>query len=215
MFDQYREAVQGSVAEVGAGIGTFSERMLAVGAERLLLLEPEPSCAQILEQRFGGDGRVRIAREELPDAPTLREGGYDLIVCQNVLEHVEDDDAAVRAMAAGLKPGGRLALLVPAHPRLFGPLDETYGHHRRYTRERARAVVSAAGLEIDDLYSFNLLGVAGWWAMNRRPGARLSDRSLAAYEAMVRFWRPVEEMIRLPWGLSLIVQARRPPTNTS
>ena len=209
MFDQYRPAVRGAVAEIGAGIGTFSERILAAGPERLLLLEPEEPSASVLERRFGDDPRVQLEREALPAAPSLSADSFDLVVCQNVLEHVDDDGAAVAAMAAALAPSGRLALLVPAHPRLFGGLDEHYGHHRRYPRQRLRALVEGAGLELTGLYSFNLLGVPGWWLQSRRPGARVTSRSLAVYEALLRFWRPVEERLRPRWGLSLIAHARR------
>jgi 2-polyprenyl-3-methyl-5-hydroxy-6-metoxy-1,4-benzoquinol methylase len=212
MFEQYSDAVRGSVAEVGAGIGTFSQRILAAGAERALLLEPEASCAQTLEQRFAGDPRVRIAKEELPDSHSLRDGGFDLVVCQNVLEHVADDAASVAAMGAALAPGGQLALLVPAHPGLFGPLDQAYGHFRRYTRARVVALIGGAGLEMVDLYSFNLLGVPGWWLKNRRPSARIGPASLAAYEALVGLWRPLERWRRPPWGLSLVARARRTST---
>jgi 2-polyprenyl-3-methyl-5-hydroxy-6-metoxy-1,4-benzoquinol methylase len=210
MYEQYAPYVHGSVAEVGAGIGTFSERMLAGGAERLLLLEPDPACIGVLERRLGTNASVRVAAEGLPGSPALAEAGLDLVVCQNVLEHIEDDQGSIDAMAAALAPGGRMTLLVPAHPRLYGPLDDAYGHYRRYTRRRLRLLFERAGLEVTDLYSFNLLGVAGWWVTNRRPGAVVNPRSLAVYEALVRFWRPIERRLRPPWGLSLIVHARRP-----
>ena len=87
-----------------------------------------------------------------------------------MLEHIADDHAAMAAMARTLRPGGRLTALVPAHPRLYGPLDRAFGHYRRYTRERLRDVVEAAGLEVERLYSFNLLGVLGWLAKNRTGG---------------------------------------------
>ena len=114
-------------------------------------------------------------------------------------------------MADALAPGGQLTLLVPANPRLFGPLDDAYGHHRRYTRERLRMLFEQAELDVLDLYAFNTLGIAGWWATNRRPGSRVGPRSLAVYESLVRFWQPLERRLRPPWGLSLIVHARRPP----
>jgi SAM-dependent methyltransferase len=209
MFDQYASDVRGRVAEIGAGIGTFSERILASGADSLLLVEPDPTCAAALEWRFGADPRVELSRDELPDAPALRGGGFDLVVCQNVLEHIRDDAAAVEAMAAALAPEGRLVVLVPAHPGLYGSLDRTYGHFRRYDRERLGAIVRGAGLEVVDLYSFNLLGVVGWWFKNLRPGSRVSARSLAAYELLVGVWRPVEERLRPRRGLSLIARARR------
>jgi SAM-dependent methyltransferase len=204
MFAQYSASVRGAVAEVGAGIGTFSERILATGAESLLLVEPAQSCLPVLKQKFGHNRRVRIVNELLPGAPSLREGGFQLIVCQNVLEHVADDAAAVQAMASSLAPGGCLALLVPAHPRLFGGLDDSYGHFRRYSRARIRALFQPAGLEVAKLRSFNALGIAGWWVKNRKPGTNLDEGSLRAYEALVRVWRPIEDRLKLPIGLSLV-----------
>jgi hypothetical protein len=112
-------------------------------------------------------------------------------------------------MAAVLKPGGRLLLLVPAGPRLFGPLDEVYGHHRRYTRDHLREVVASSGLEVEDLYAFNLLGVPGWWVSNLRRRRSISPASVRAYELLLRGWRPIERRVKPRWGLSLIVRARK------
>jgi SAM-dependent methyltransferase len=212
MFSQFEDDVGDAVVEIGAGIGTFSDRVLAVGAKELLLIEPEPACAEVLEQRFAGDPRVRTVRETLPESPTLagRPGHFDFALCQNVLEHVEDDAAAMQAIARSLKPGGRAGVLVPAHPRLFGSLDRAFGHHRRYTRLALGEIVEGAGLMIRALYSFNLLGVAGWWAKSRTGATQLDSGSLSAYELLVRAWRPLEERLGLPWGLSLIVRAEKP-----
>jgi SAM-dependent methyltransferase len=132
------------------------------------------------------------------------------VLCQNVLEHIDDDAAAVADMAAALRPGGRLALLVPAHQRLYGSLDLAYGHRRRYEADELRGLIEAAGLEVDELAPFNLLGVAGWWASNRTAAGRIGRGSLRAYEALARAWRPLETRLRPPWGLSLIAQAHRP-----
>jgi SAM-dependent methyltransferase len=213
MFEQCLPFVRGDVAEVGAGIGTFSERLAAQrSVSTLLLVEPEPSCAESLTQSFQEDSRVTVVRETLPDSPALSEraGKIDFLLCQNVLEHIEQETPAVSAMAEALRPGGHLTLLVPAHPRLYGHLDRIYGHHRRYTRERLRGLVIEAGLEIEDLYSFNLLGVPGWWLNRFRGSPRISRNSLRAYEALLALWQPIEQRRRPPWGLSLIAQARKP-----
>jgi 2-polyprenyl-3-methyl-5-hydroxy-6-metoxy-1,4-benzoquinol methylase len=212
MFEQFAPHVRGRMVEIGAGIGTFSERALAAGAERLLLVEPEEGCAGELERRFGGDARVEIARELLPDSPALKAiaGQADFVLCQNVLEHIEDDRAAAAAMAAALRPGGHLTLLVPALPRLFGTLDLAYGHWRRYTPGSLRAVVESAGLEVVDLHWFNALGIPGWWLKNRRASTGIGPLALRAYDAAVVPWRALERRVRPPAGLSLIVHARRP-----
>jgi SAM-dependent methyltransferase len=210
MFEQFAGDARGDVAEVGAGIGTFSTRLLAHGLESLLLVEPEAVCADMLLERFGDDPRVNVVREELPEAPSLRLESFDFVLCQNVLEHIPADGAAVEAMGRALRPGGRLGLLVPAGPRLFGPLDRVYGHERRYTRESLRRLVADAGLRVLDLYPFNTLGIPGWWAKNRVGAHSLGTRSLAAYEALLPLWRPLERRLRPPWGLSLVARAERP-----
>jgi SAM-dependent methyltransferase len=212
MFAQFEEHVHGRVLEVGSGIGTFSERILSRPVSHVLLMEPYLPCVDVLRKEFSDRPNVTILPETLPDSPSLAEERerVDFILCQNVLEHIEDHEAALRAMAASLKPGGRLGLLVPAHPRLFGNLDRKYEHHRRYTRPLLRELLPAAGFEIDDLYSFNVLGIPGWWVQSRREDGQISRRSLAAYEFLLRGWRPLEERIRPPVGLSLIAQARKP-----
>ena len=212
MFAQFQPALASPACELGPGVGTFTERLLAAGVDPLLLIEPDPALAAVLERRFGDDGRVTLARDWLPDSPALEAaaGTLGFILCQNVLEHIEDDEGAVRVMAQALRPGGSVALLVPAHPRLFGSLDRAFGHHRRYSRERVQRLFSAAGLELVDLRSFNMLGVLGWWAKSRVGATSLGSGSLTLYDAMVPLWSRVEGRVRPRVGLSLIAHGRRP-----
>ena len=210
-FDQFADLVAGTVLEVGAGVGTFTQLLLDRGARRVLAIEPHPEGAAAARARFGDDARVVVAEELLPDAPSLEgvAGACDLVICQNVLEHIDDDGAAMAAMARSLAPGGRLTLLVPAGPRLFNRLDERYGHHRRYTRQRLVDLAAPAGLQLEHLRSFNLLGVPGWFVQGRRRSPSISPASLRVYEAALRVWRPIEDRLHLPGGLSLVARYRR------
>ncbi|MBN9623601.1 MAG: methyltransferase domain-containing protein [Actinobacteria bacterium] len=213
MFEQFEEDVKGRVLEVGAGIGTFSERLLAKPIDHLWAMEPWEPCVEALNRDFGSNERVTVVDEALPGAPSLEDqrGRIDFILCQNVLEHIGDDQGALDAMSAALRPGGRLHLLVPGNPRLYGPLDRSYGHFRRYTKAVVRERLMLAGLEVDDLYSFNALGIPGWWVQNRRgTNAEISSGSLRAYEALLKIWKPVEKRWRPPMGLSVIARAGKP-----
>jgi SAM-dependent methyltransferase len=213
MFEQFERDVRGRVLEVGAGIGTFSELLLEKPVSEALLMEPHRPCAEVLEREYAGNAKVKVLCEALPHAPSLdgEQESIDFILCQNVLEHIREDVSSLRAMAAVLKPGGRLGLLVPAHPRLYGPLDTAYGHERRYTKPILRERLQSAGFEVDDLYAFNALGIPGWWVQNRRgSAANISSGALKAYEAMLRAWKPIERRWRPPVGLSVIAQARKP-----
>jgi len=113
----------------------------------------------------------------------------------------------VKTMAAALAPGGRMTLHVRAHPRLYGRLDLRYNHFRRYDREGLVRLVPAAGLQMLEPRSFGPLGVPGWWIKNRTGAPGLDERSLRVYEALLRLWRPMEERLRPPVGLSLVAQA--------
>jgi hypothetical protein len=123
---------------------------------------------------------------------------------------VRKDVRGVEVMASSLRRGGRLGVLVPAAPRLYGSLDRRYGHERRYTRGTLRDLLEQANLRVTDLYSFNTLGIPGWALKNLTGATSLGRRSLATYEALLPLWRPIEDHLRLPWGLSLIAHAERP-----
>jgi SAM-dependent methyltransferase len=210
MFDHFRPFVHGRVAEIGAGIGMFTERLLASPAvKHVTAIEPEPSLADRL--RAIEDDRIVVAAEELPDSPTLQASAesFDYVLCQNVLEHIPDDIMATRAMAAAVKPGGAMTILVPAHPWLYGRLDAMYGHERRYTPERLRVALDRPNLEILRIYRFNALGILGWIVKNRQSEPSLDPRSLRAYELLLKGWRPIEDRVRLPVGLSLIAHVRK------
>jgi len=212
MFSVLGPSRPGPMLEIGAGIGTFSRLLLDAGAAPLVIVEPEEACAAELQRLFAGDGRVELAQDFLPQADAVRSrpGAFRYALAQNVLEHIEDDAGALTAVVDALEPGGELALLVPAHPFLYGRLDERFGHFRRYTRPRLRALVREAGAELTSLRSFNLLGVPGWWIAGRTRWLDIGEGSLRTYEALVRYWRPCEELLRPPIGLSLVARARKP-----
>jgi SAM-dependent methyltransferase len=212
MFSVLSPSAPGPMLEIGAGIWTFSRRLLDSGANPLLVIEPEDACVRELEKAFANDSRVEVVRELLPDSPTLasRPRSFGYALCQNVLEHIEDDVAALAAVVDALEPGGELAVLVPAHPALYGRLDRNFGHFRRYTRGAVRELVSAAGAELTSLRSFNALGVPGWWLSGKARAMDITDGALAVYEALVVPWRPIEDLLRPPVGLSLVARARKP-----
>jgi SAM-dependent methyltransferase len=99
----------------------------------------------------------RIAREDagqplmqfdLTRAP-LPDGSLDAIVALNVLEHIEDDRAAVEQMHRMLRPGGVAIIELPAGPRLYDVFDKALLHHRRYTRAGAEALFEQAGFRVE------------------------------------------------------------------
>jgi SAM-dependent methyltransferase len=84
------------------------------------------------------------------DATSLpfETASFDALVLAEVLEHVEDDYAALAESARVLRPGGVLGITVPRNPAWFSRSDEWAGHIRRYTREQLESRVAAAGFVI-------------------------------------------------------------------
>jgi SAM-dependent methyltransferase len=203
MFERLRPWVGRRVLEIGAGIGNMSAFL--TDRERLVLTDTEDYYLGRLRARFGAERHVTVAELRLPAAePRLRAERLDTVVCLNVLEHIEDDRASLRAMRDLLQPGGRLVLLVPALRTLYGTLDEALGHFRRYARSELSAKFREAGFQLRHLEYFNLAGVPGWWFAGRVLRRRLIPTgALRWYEALVPLFR-LESL--LPWriGQSLI-----------
>jgi SAM-dependent methyltransferase len=208
ILDRARPFLGRSVLDLGAGIGTFSEPLSAT--LDVVALEPDPRLAAQLRRRAEGNPRLRVLEG---DAATLARGldaRFDSILCLNVLEHVQDDAEALRACFEALEPRGHLLLLVPAHPALFGAVDELGGHVRRYEKAGLRDTLERAGFGVVDLRHVNPLGAVGWLVFSRLLRRNQVPRGpLAAYDRLVPLLRLLDRL-RLPVGLSLWAVARRP-----
>lgn len=208
MYERLAPWIAGRVLEVGAGIGNISQFL--VDRPQVVLTDTDGGYRTELARRFGRRSNVRVTALTLPEpAADLPPAAFDTVVCLNVLEHIERDREALATIRDLLAPGGRLVLLVPALPALYGTLDRALGHHRRYTKRGLRQRYREAGLSMRRLEFFNLAGVPGWFVVGRLLRRTLIPRgSLRAYDALVPLFR-LERY--LPWrvGQSLIAIGER------
>ncbi len=203
MFDRLRRWVGRRVLEIGSGIGNLSAFL--VDCERLVLTDTREEYLDRLRTRFARHRNIAVARLVLPtELGTLAGQSFDTIICLNVLEHVDDDISALQAIRRMLAPSGRLILLVPALPVLYGTIDRALGHHRRYKRAGLASLLEATGFKLAHIEYFNLAGVPGWWFAGRVLRRQMIPAaSLKLYDALVPLFR-LERLI--PWrvGQSLI-----------
>lgn len=143
-------------------------------------------------------------------------GGYDTVLCLDVLNHVQDDRQTLTEIAEVLADGGRLILAVPAFPRLLGPRDRTLGHLRRYTRAQLRRLLSEQGLVVEVMRYWNFLALPVYVVVEHVFRRRLSDwlrygRGAGGWPNRLLGWwyRVVESRVRFPAGLTLFVIARK------
>jgi SAM-dependent methyltransferase len=90
-------------------------------------------------------------------------GGYDTVICLNVIEHVGDDRQSLMNIKTALAETGQAIVLVPQGPWNFGTLDKVLGHRRRYTRDTLNDLAAGCGLEIRNLIEFNRIGTIAWF----------------------------------------------------
>lgn len=209
LFEQLEPVLQGRVLETGSGIGTFSAKLLS--RDSVVLTDVADSYVEELQRKYGSLPHVRVIRWDLNDpAPAeIERSGVDSILCSNVLEHIRNDDAALEEMKDLLAPGGRLALLVPAHQALYNSFDRGLDHFRRYSRESLRRLLEVSGFEVEDSWYFNALGALGWYVNGNILKRRLLPANqMKLFDALVPVLR-AERHLKLPFGVSLITLARK------
>lgn len=141
----------GRILEVGCGTGHNLEMLRRFG--RVDGIEVDPAARQLASQRLGQP----ILDAPLPELPGVPDRTYDMAAILDVIEHIDEDVAGMRALAAKMKPGAKILITVPAFPWMWSAHDVVNHHKRRYTRRTLRALVEDAGLKLEMMSWFNSL----------------------------------------------------------
>ncbi len=135
-----------TILDFGAGLGTIAN---LVSAQTNCIVDCwDPTLDIQINSKY-----VRFLPAE---PPPLKQ--YDLVYSTNVLEHIENDVLALKQLHQLTKPDGKLAIFVPACPKLFGPYDKNVGHHRRYTVKEIQLKIRNAGFGKIKTSYFDVLG---------------------------------------------------------
>ena len=165
------------IADIGAGIGTFA-RALASEGHDITCVEPDPGQSRVI---------VDAGLPVVADAAALTDEGFDFIYSLNVLEHIDDDDAAAATWVRKLKPGGRMLIYVPAFQMLYSSMDRQVGHCRRYRRRSLAEVMRHAGLRVDRVRyadSAGFFATLAFKAVGNDSGA-IDKRALVTFDRLV------------------------------
>ena len=204
MADTLKPFVGERVLEVGAGMGTLTEQL--VPRRFYMATDIDPEYVRCLRERAEGRPYLRVAELDANNCHHFSALGatFDTALMLNVLEHVEDESAALTNLWSVLDAGGRAIILVPQGPSLYGTIDEIAGHYRRYTKETLQRTLEQAGFHVTHLIDFNRFSVPGWWFNGKILKRRVFLRShLRFVDAVVPLLKRLDR--RLPWGgLSLI-----------
>jgi S-adenosylmethionine-dependent methyltransferase len=190
------------VVDAGGGTGGFAVPLARAG-HRVTVVDPSPDSLAALQRRAaegGLDGRVTGLQGDLDDLPQLvAADSVDLLLCHSVLEVVDDPARALAAAAQVLRPGGRLSLLVANRAAavlaraLAGHPDEAAraltdptgrwgagdGVRRRFDTEHLQALVTGAGLVVEQLHGVRVVAdLVPGAVLDTEPGAAAALLSL-------------------------------------
>lgn len=219
----------GTIADLGCSTGYLLEDLRAAHPR-----------ARLLGLDLVAPG-LRKAHELVPEAQLVRadvcvlpmaDGSVDAIVSANLLEHVPDDEGALREMRRVLRPGGRAVIVVPAAPGTYDYYDRFLGHERRYGRGELAGKARAAGLEVLEDAHLGAPLYPAFWAVKKRNrrrfdqlrGAELEERVARdianTQDSRLGAWACRLERsllrhgVRLPFGIRGLSVVRRPPEQT-
>jgi glycosyltransferase involved in cell wall biosynthesis len=202
------------VLEVSAGMGTLSGRLMGRRL-RYEAGEKDALFLHALSNRFLRTPSVNVRKMD-PETPADFEAiqnTFDTALCLNVLEYAQDPEIVLRNLHGALQAGGRLLVLAPQGQALFGSLDQTMGHLRRFSRQSLSELLSTAGFDVEAMHELNKAAAPVWLLSSKLLRAkRFNKLSLKLFDKTVWLWRRIDWL--LPWrGLSLVVVARKRPNS--
>lgn len=189
------------VLEIGPGPGALLLELARRGIA-CTALETSDEARALGAAMHGTDGGVAFH-----DRPADGwDQAFDLVMACEVLEHIDDDKAALAAWTRWIRPAGHILISVPAHQRFWNASDVWAGHYRRYERDALTARLTEAGLTVERFESYgvplaNLMEPIRARSHRRQLDAR-GDDDVAAATAQSGTNRSTETRI-YPWQVSL------------
>ena len=210
MAEKLRPHLGDTVLELGAGIGNLAGRLMG---KRLCYVaaEKDPLYLHSLHNRFLRTPNVAVLKLD-PECPTDFEGArgpFDTILCVNILEYADDPSVVLASAARVLRPGGSIVVLVPQGRSLYGSIDETLGHRRRFDPAELEQLLEKQGFQVRQTLQLNKVSTPAWWLYGKLLGKKnINKLTLKIFDKTAWIWKRIDGLI--PWrGLSLIAVAVR------
>jgi SAM-dependent methyltransferase len=208
IFNSFKGLYGKCILDVGSSIGNIVDLMFKnLEPEFVVCIDSSREALEYAEKRFVGRGNFHAHQVEIQDEAVLglKKYGFDTITCFNVLEHVEEDEKALKHMFELLPEGGRLLLFVPAFPMLYGRVDEATGHYRRYTKTGVNKKLVDAGFRNIQSRYINFFGLFSWLVYGKisRKHSYPSEKTITVMDKLALLLSKIESVLKPPIGLSL------------
>lgn len=154
ILELLKDSKPGKCLEIGCGAGDLCATLRNKGY-RVKGIDSSERAIQLcreLHEDLCRMGRISFTCESIYDVSDT----FDAIFMFEVLEHVEDDRAALSQVHRLLNPSGEILLSVPAHESSFGPSDAFAGHYRRYDRAKLLALLEESQFRVQTIWSYGV-----------------------------------------------------------
>lgn len=207
ILKNFKEFLNGDILEVGCGIGNFTDSLMRYGKVWAIDINQE----YIKKTKQKVDGKAQVGFGDIEKGKYFFNGQkFDSIICLNVLEHIKDDDRALNNLFNLLKDKGRLILLVPSHKFLYGEIDRSIDHFRRYNKGDICSKLKKIGFQIDKSRRLNLLGALGWFVAGRILRETVVKKgNIKIFNLVAPLLLRLENLIEPPVGISVLVVAKK------
>lgn len=160
--DTIRPYVGQNVLEIGSGIGNLTKKLIP--RKSYYATDINPLYLQITENLKIDRPYLSVSYLDLNDVSEFKrdEKLFDTVICLNVIEHLDNDEQAMKNIADLLDQNGKAIVLVPRGQWIFGSLDEVLGHRRRYSEEMLRTLSNRVGLKVTKIIPFNRVSTIPW-----------------------------------------------------
>ncbi len=207
LLNQFKLYLRGDILEVGCGIGNFTELLADYG--KVWALDISDKYIKFTRQKLNGKATVGIGDIE-KGKYFFEDQKFDSIVCLNVLEHIKNDQAALYNLLKLLKKNGKLILLIPAHQFLYGKIDRSIDHFRRYSKKEIIKEMEKIGFRINKSRRFNILGALGWFIAGRIiKDTKVSRGNIRLFNLLAPVFLRLEKLLEPPVGISILIIAQK------
>lgn len=206
-LEKFKNFIKGQILEVGCGIGSFSKLLLQYG--NLTAIDINDEYLKEAKNEIAGQAEIGIGDIE-QNKYFFKEKVFETIVCINILEHLRDDQRALKNIYQLLAPKGVLILLVPAHKFLYNLIDESIEHFRRYEKEELINQLKNCNFEIVKKRNLNFLGGIGWFIAGKFfSETKVSETKIKIFNLVSPPFLLLENIFEPPFGTSILVIARK------
>ena len=205
MYHSISADCKGRILEIGSGIGNISKFFIHDRKE-IVLSDIRDNYCEILKRKFDNPVlKIDLVHKDFDQHYIDLFGTFDTVFALNVVEHIEADIQAISNCKKLLKNGGTLIILVPAYQSLYNNLDRQLEHFRRYNKKSLKAIISANNMHIKKLFSFNAIGIIGWFVSGKiQKNNTIPEGQMGFFNLLVPIFKIADFLLFRKIGLSVI-----------